>query len=394
MRKKMSNKENKKTILLVSFVFSPNIGGVESHLDDLCEYLTKKGFYVIVISCQPLASKKMAPYFEKKYNMEIHRIRWFRFSLFNKFESIPVLEVLYLVPPMLFASGWYLLKNLKKVDIIQVHGFNMTIVGSIVSFLFRKKFVVNTHVSFNFSKGSFYSFLIKLFLSNASRILVLTNAAKKELIKIGIQSSKIFLYHQWIDEKLFKPKNKTISRKKFNLPIDAFVVCFTGRFVEAKGVLLLLKAVPQLRSKIIVTFVGSGPLMNKIQEDAKLHSQIRFIGQINRENLPYYYSAADVCIIPSIQVTDVYSEGIPRVMIESYTCGTPVIATKTGGVKEFINPNIGFFTIARSDAISKTLNQLSLKKQILSKMRQKCILFAKEEFTMKINGEKIVQSIE
>lgn len=376
----------KPTILLLSFVFSPNIGGVESHLDDLCSYLIKKDYKVVVMTYQPLISKATAPIIAKKHNLTIFRIPHIKFNLFNRLEKFPVLQILYLTPSIFLFSFLYLLVNNKKIDVIQTHGFNMAFVGAILSVVFKKKFTVNTHVSFNFSKKTLYSVILKNVLNRASRILVLTNNARKELVRIGISKEKIIVYHQWIDEKMFKPLDKKISREKLSLPQNSFIVFFAGRFVPAKGVSLILKAARKISQNIQFVFVGSGPLAEHIRKAQENNPSIRFVGTVDKNALPYYYSAADLSIIPSVQATKTYSEGIPRVFIESLYCGTPVIVTKTGGMEELLNSDIGFFVQQRSSIIKSLVEKLSKRKENIWAMKTSCIDYAKEQFSLVTNA--------
>lgn len=387
----MSNK--KLSILLLSFIFSPNIGGVESHLDDLVSFLTNRGHFVSVVTYQPLLLEENTLSFEKKKNFEIRRVSWLKFNLFNRLEPFPIFQILYLVPGIFIYTFFYLLKNQKKIDIIQTHGFNMAIVGFLLSMLFRKPFTVNTHVSFYFNKNSLYAKTLVYILNKAKSVLVLTKESKKELIKIGVKDDKVIVYHQWIDTKLFSPKNKNVVRKKYKISEKDFLVLFTGRLIAAKGIPLLLDAAKKVKNGIIFAIVGSGELKTNIEEVSKKTPAIKFIGRVEREELPYLYSAADICIFPSNQVTKTYAEGIPRVMIEALTCGTPLIATKTGGVGEVITDEVGFFIKPDIDSIVKTVNMLSLKKNELVNMRKKCISYAEKEFGMSSNAKIIERSL-
>jgi glycosyltransferase involved in cell wall biosynthesis len=91
-------------ILMITPFFSPNIGGVETHLDDLCEYLRKRGHKIFVITYQPLTTNVKALKFERDQNLEVRRIGWFGYSLFHKLEPYPLLEFMYLTPILLVYS--------------------------------------------------------------------------------------------------------------------------------------------------------------------------------------------------------------------------------------------------------------------------------------------------
>ena len=378
-------------ILLISFVFSPNIGGVESHLDDLTDYLAKQNHNVVVLTYQPIMSYEKTSFIEHRKNIEIRRLPWIRF-LFTKLEKLPILEILYLVPPILLYTIYYLLSHRNRTDVIQAHGFNMAIVGAIASALFRKRLTINTHVSFYLQKDSLYARVLKLVLTQAAKILVLTNKAKGELVKIGVDKNKLIIYHQWIDTDLFSPKDRRLAQARCNLPKNAFIILFAGRFIVAKGVDLVLTAARQFPKDALLVLVGSGELRSLIEDEAKKNPAIRFVGQVAREDLPYYYSASDLCIIPSISATSTYSEGIPRVMIEAFSCGTPVAATKTGGVAEMITKDVGFFIEPESKPMATFIKSLSKEEEKLRTMSKRCIQYAKEQFDYAKNAAIIERS--
>ena len=66
-----------------------------------------------------------------------------------------------------------------------------------------------------------------------------------------------------------------------------------------------------------------------------LNQAVSFCGKINNAELPYYYSQADVVVVPSVY------EGLPLVILESLACGTPVATTAVSGQREVINKNNG-----------------------------------------------------
>lgn len=391
--KRIKSKTTRRSILLLSFVFSPNIGGVESHLDDLCNYLSNKGHRVTVITYRPIGQASKVSFKETKKNMTIFRIPWYHPALFNLFESLPILQIIYLVPVILLFSIGYLLIYRKSVDIIQVHGFNMAIVGYLLSLLFNIKLVINTHVSFSFHPGSIYTRILKMVLNKSSYILVLTQEAKKQLASIGVNNPQILVYHQWIDEKTFRPIPKDKCRAKLDLPHDQFTVLFVGRLSSAKGITILSRTMQRMQSqKIHFVIVGSGPLARTLEQIAQGTDTIHFRGRVPFKDLPYYYSAANVTVIPSTPVTKTYSEGIPRVLIESYTCGTPVIATKTGGTGNHINVHTGLLIKLTAAGLEKAIMKMYTTKQ-QHKWHSACIEYAQKEFSKNANTTIIEQSL-
>lgn len=380
----------KPTILLVSFVFSPNLGGIETHLEDLCAGLTRKGHVVTVITYQPLISSVSAPIVENHDRLTIIRIPWFKGNLYQKLENNPLGQILYLVPPILLCSLMYLLIHRRSIRVVQTHGFIMAIVGAILSLVSGIPFTVHTHVSFRFQRKSLYARLLSRVVGRAKQVLVLTEEAKTALETIGIKKEILSVYHYWVDPG-FYPRGKAASRKKLGFPASGFIILFVGRFIIDKGVDMVLNAAGKLPHPAFFVLAGSGSLEKDVHNYATHRQNVRFVGVITRENLPFYYSAADVCVIPSKISERIYTEGIPRVMVESFSCGTPVVSTSAGGLKTYINTNVGFIILPDVTSLVNKLRWVMKNRSVLPSMSRYCMALSHSEFSMERNL-KIIES--
>jgi glycosyltransferase involved in cell wall biosynthesis len=108
-------------------------------------------------------------------------------------------------------------------------------------------------------------------------------------------------------------------------------VLFAGDLSEAKGIRDLLEAREQVLEQGVdfrLFFAGSGSLEAEISsvEGCSL------LGTLSQEDLARWYRAADLLVLPS------HSEGTPLVVMEALCCGTPVLATRVGGIPELIEP--------------------------------------------------------
>jgi glycosyltransferase involved in cell wall biosynthesis len=107
--------------------------------------------------------------------------------------------------------------------------------------------------------------------------------------------------------------------------VDEEVLLFVGRLVYYKGVDILLRAMANVEDAILVV-VGKGPEREALQELASnlgIDDQVRFPGFVSGDDLPVYYSTADLFVLPSISS----SEAFGIVQVEAMMYGVPVVNT-------------------------------------------------------------------
>ena len=110
-------------ILLISPYFSPAVGGVETHLTDLCKYLASKKHEVFVRTYKAMGVKNRGETEEEDKFLKIHRFWWPDFNLIFKLEKYPILKFLYLFTGLFLDCLFFLIHNNKKIEVIQAHGF-------------------------------------------------------------------------------------------------------------------------------------------------------------------------------------------------------------------------------------------------------------------------------
>lgn len=129
-----------------------------------------------------------------------------------------------------------------------------------------------------------------------------------------------------IDLDLFYPKNKAELRLKYNVANNACVFLFMSEGIEHihKGLHQLASALKQLNNKdFILLTVGNGALEG-------INNVMPFGRVDNDDILCDLYSMSDAVIIPSLE------DNLPNVMLEAIACGTPVIGTPIGGMKDVV----------------------------------------------------------
>ena len=142
--------KKKKHVLIICHFASPNIGGVESHLDKLIKEATAKGYYISLITYQPLTTKTPWEKHRKSAMLEILRARWLGMGIFPKLEKYFPLQFLYLFPGLFVKSFIYYLKNHRVIDVIHAHGLAAATIAKILKMLYKKKIIMSTHAIYSF----------------------------------------------------------------------------------------------------------------------------------------------------------------------------------------------------------------------------------------------------
>ncbi len=158
---------------------------------------------------------------------------------------------------------------------------------------------------------------------------------EQKLVTFGV-TSPINIISNGINVEKFHTVDGHFIRKKLGYKDDDIILIFLGRIAEEKNLEFLIRCIALIRkssNRIKLLVVGDGPyqktLLNKISQ-LNLFDVITCIGTIPHENVPPYYAAADIFVLPSI--TEVNS----LVLLEAQAAGLPVIAIKSYNALEVL----------------------------------------------------------
>ncbi len=170
----------------------------------------------------------------------------------------------------------------------------------------------------------------------ADRIVVASDHEKHLLTALyGADAARIAVVPCGVDLDLFTPIEKEVARARLGLTGNDRIILFVGRIEPLKGIDVLIGAAAQLHDdeNFHVVIVGGDQraaaeieTLRAQAEHLGIDHHISFVGAVEHSQLPLYYNAADVCVVPS------YYESFGLVAIESMACGTPVIASRVGGL--------------------------------------------------------------
>jgi glycosyltransferase involved in cell wall biosynthesis len=173
-------------------------------------------------------------------------------------------------------------------------------------------------------------------LRGADVVIAVSRHLAQHTVDLGVDPVRLRLNFNGVDSNLFCPGPADEARAKLNLSADPLVL-FVGNLVPVKGLDVLIDACRLLHNQGVrfqCRLIGRGPLQGKLArriQGASLEAQVQLHGPCQLEQLPDWYRAATVLVLPS------FSEGIPNVILESQACGTPVVASRVGGIPEILD---------------------------------------------------------
>lgn len=372
-------------VLILTPFYEPNIGGVETHLKDLADVLRKDGrIDAYVLTYQPLTTRARGAYIEGKDNVTVIRLPWIGMGLFHRLEKHPLIGFLYITPWLLVSTAVFLAFKGRSTGMIHAQGFNAAFIARALKPVFGKPFIASTHAVYGLRPGSLAARAVRWILAGADKVLALSNASKKELASIGVSGKKVSTYTYWIDQERFRPLRRDEAKKGLGLD-GRFVVLFVGRLIEAKGMDLLIEAAKALK-EITFVFAGDGPLSGEMKKAAEANANIVFRGKVLNHMLPCYYSAADILCVPSRN-----EEGFGRVIIEALSCGTPVVASRRGGIPEALDSSVGVLVEPTAGELARAIEALYRSPLKLSEMQGRARGYALERFS-EANARQIIES--
>lgn len=173
--------------------------------------------------------------------------------------------------------------------------------------------------------------LMRWAAEQASASITVSSALSDRLIDMGIDQSKLLVLRNGVDVARFYPIPQARARIDLGWP-DQTTLLSVGNLVANKGHHIAIELVA-MKPSIRLVIVGDGPERKALEQLARklgVAERVIFVGHIAQELLPRYYSAADILILASSR------EGWPNVLLEAMACGTPVVASNVGGVREVV----------------------------------------------------------
>ncbi len=201
-------------------------------------------------------------------------------------------------------------------------------------------------------------------LKRADKIIVATDAEKAQLqwlYKGDLQ--KMEVVPPGVDVSHFYPIPMDEARQFIGLSREHRIVLFVGRIEPLKGVDTLIRAMSCYKFQSIIhpvylVIIGGEPVadpdemtaemarLQKLCDELAMGQTVVFLGKRAQDTLPYYYSAAEVLVMPS------FYESFGMVALEAMACGTPVIASQVGGLAFLVRDGETGYHVPEGDHVA------------------------------------------
>jgi glycosyltransferase involved in cell wall biosynthesis len=171
----------------------------------------------------------------------------------------------------------------------------------------------------------------------ADRVMVLSQASKRSLIKEGIDGDKIFVNSCGVDLSRFTPLGKKVD--------DVFRIIYCGNISPRKGVHYLLQAFSELNlDHAELCLIGSAPTPSFSRLLARHQSgKVRFLGTFPHNELRQVYAQGSVFVLPSL------ADGFGMVVPQAMACGLPVIVTENVGAADIVADGVDGYVVPIRD---------------------------------------------
>jgi glycosyltransferase involved in cell wall biosynthesis len=255
-----------------------------------------------------------------------------------------------LSPATLFVSSLPELRRLRKgsdFDLIDAHYFFPDGVAAVLLGKALGKPVVVTARGTDINSIPNHALprrMIRYAAREAAGVIAVSKALKDRLVALGVPASKIRILRNGVDLDVFRPSERSVVKAR--LALKGHTLLSVGNLIELKGHALVIRALLALPEYSLL-IAGEGPerlALERLALRLGLADRVRFLGRVAHQRLADIYSAADALVLASSR------EGWPNVLLEAMACGTPVVASRVGGIPEVVAaPEAGMLMPERTE---------------------------------------------
>jgi glycosyltransferase involved in cell wall biosynthesis len=233
----------------------------------------------------------------------------------------------------------------EQVDLITAEDYLM---GGLAGWILKKKFKIPLNIQVNDGridnpywlgergKNRLLNVIGKFTLKRADTIRVVSERTKRDLVRVGIASERIFVVPTVVNTVRFiKVDGSAIRNKYLGQKFDR-IVLFVGRLSQEKDIPTILRAMKQVVAKhpsVLLLIVGGGPQEQNLKSQINklgINNNVVFSGSVDYEEIPKYFACADIFVLSSLH------EGRANVLVEAGLSRKPIIASNVGDADQYV----------------------------------------------------------
>jgi len=323
---------------ILHIITSLELGGAEKLLLDLIPAQKRQGVDVELLVLDTKGEKFLEEY--EKRGIKVHFTK-----VNNRVSFKNIFEIAKLIKK-------------EKVDIVHAHLVHSQIWTSFTRYLNKKVIYITTeHSTHNRRREKFiYKFLDKFIYNSFTKIIAISEATARELIKwTGVSLRKVDVIPNGVSLRAFMGKPK--ERKGNSLVM-------VSRFHTSKDHITVVRALEKLSKEYTLTFIGEGETEEAVKREVlmlKLQDRVQFLGYSN--SVPTLLKRADIAIQSS------NFEGFGLSALEAMASGTPVIASDVEGLANIVSDSGLLFKVGDIDDLVQKIKILEDSKIYSEKSR-------------------------
>jgi glycosyltransferase involved in cell wall biosynthesis len=288
-----------------------------------------------------------------------------------------------------FIAAWFA----KKYSIPLILEFNSSIVWAIKNWTIRQKFPKSLlrHFFNRIIRLPVTKRIEKYNLGHASIVVVVSDALKEILLKMGVNESKILVNPNGVNPDKYSDKlNGDKVREKLQIDKEHLIYGFIGTFGQWHGILELARAInlfydnyPEMRDKTMFLLIGDGVLMpdvKKIISASDYKNNVIMTGLVDQNAAPEYLAACDIFLSPHIPNKDGSKFfGSPTKLFEYMAIGKPIIASDLDQIGEILSHMEDAYLVKPGDiedlalAMKTLADDQNLRNNLEKKAREKVL---------------------
>ena len=314
-------------------------------------------------------------------NLRAHRSNWLKVPALVAFEWLALCARLLRCRYDLISAHWIL-----------PQGFVAVLAGR----LLRIPVVVTVHGGDVFGlRGKISIWFKRMTLRGARTVTVNSSATLEAVREIDPNYSRVQRIPIGANFRVAAPEPQPAKlRSKYRSGAGPLLI-FVGRLVPEKGIGDLIRAVSYLDEPypdISVMVVGEGPARHDTEglaADLGIAQRVHFIGWVAPELLPNYLKAADIFVGPSKRAADGWVEAQGLTFVEAMIAGTPVIATRSGGIGDVVRHEETGLLVPEGDpeAIARSVGRLAKDPDLAARLAKAGYELAIHDYTRSASAQ-------